>query len=138
MAITSYVDAVETFTRVDLDYVEDSFIWQDPAFNHATASIDIINDSGHDLRVTSFNITLRFDGAFAGADYGRWEELEIPAGETRRVQLVFQVTTGSIRGQGGTAELGVQGSMTLDFDEVEEPLRVPFAGTIGSVGWEGD
>lgn len=136
-AFRDYVDTVNSFTEVDLQYVKGSFSWADPEFERGSAKVEIFNDSGHDVTVTHFSIFLEFDGEFAGTDYRTWDDLAIPAGESRVVTAEFQVTATRRQDQGGTADLGLHGSMWLEFEEIEEPLSISFAGTIGQVGWEG-
>jgi hypothetical protein len=130
-AFLTYHDATETFTELELQYVPGSFDWQDPQFEHGSATFRIVNDSDYRATVEHFGISLHFDALFAGSDYTRWEPVSIAPGDMREIPVAFTVTANSIQAQGGTATLGFQGQLRLTFASIEEPLFFRFRGDIG-------
>ncbi len=106
-AFTSYHDAAEAFTQVEMQYVPDSFRWDDPAFESATATFKVVNSSSFPATLESFSVALNFDGAFAGSDYSRWIPINIPAGREPRcsshLHCYFEQHTG--RGRNRHARL---------------------------------
>lgn len=134
-AFRQYIDATEAFTNVSMEYEPDSFVWVDPEFDVGQANLTIINDSDHAVVVEHMSMFLDFDGRFAGAHYDPWEDVEIPAGESYTFTAEFTITANSIQSRGGEAELGIRGTMGLEFDEIDEPYTVRFQGDIGTVGW---
>ncbi|MEZ4522325.1 MAG: hypothetical protein R3A46_11885 [Thermomicrobiales bacterium] len=136
-AFTTYDDASEAFTRVELQYIPDSFKWQDPEYDQAVASFRVVNGSSFRADVEGFSVSLRFDGEFAGTDYDIWPGLIVPGNESREFQMQFSVTTNSIQDQGGTADLSFTGQMLVRFEEFEQPLSFRFRGGMGKVPYDG-
>lgn len=136
-AYTTYEDAAEAFTRIELRYVPDSFQWEDSDFEEGTARFLVVNDSRFSATVESFNISLRFDGRFAGSDYDRWQQVVVSGNEVVEIPTRFTVTANSIQHEGGTANIGFAGQLVVRFNEFEQPLSFRFGGDIGEVGYEG-
>ncbi|CAN5828731.1 hypothetical protein BH23CHL2_BH23CHL2_13830 [soil metagenome] len=130
-AFGTYEGAADAFTRVELQYVEGSFAWEDPDFEIGAARFRVVNNSKFDATVESFSISLRFAGQFAGSDYNRWESIVVPGGESVEIPAVFTVTANSIQERGGTANLQFSGQMVIRFEEFEQPLSFRFRGEIG-------
>lgn len=135
-AYLTYLDATETFTEVELQYVPGSFAWQDAGFENGSARFRVVNESDYRATVEHFGISLQFDGQFAGTDYDRWEPISVPAGETSEIPVNFSVTANSIQTRGGTAMLTFQGTLRLTFASIEEPLVFRFRGDIGMTPYE--
>ncbi|MBA2452445.1 MAG: hypothetical protein H0V47_04705 [Chloroflexia bacterium] len=132
-AASTYVAATRAYASVDVRYESDSFIWLDPAFERGRADITIHNESDSNVTVALLDLHLYFDDEFAGSRYTPWQPLEIPSGTSAVVTTEFQIAISRIRPQGGTADLSLRGSITLEFDDVSEPLTFPLRGTIGQV-----
>lgn len=135
-AFSTYDDAAEAFTRVELAYVPGSFEWQDAEFEEATATFRVINDSRFLAVVESFRISLNFDGEFAGSDYDTWQEMRVPGNASREIPVRFTVTANSIQAEGGTADLTFGGQMLVRFERFEQPLSFRFRGTIGQEAFD--
>jgi hypothetical protein len=135
-AVTTYSDAAEAFTQVELHYVPGSFEWEDPEFETGSGDFRIVNDSQFPVTVESFTITLNFDDDFAGSDYSTWQPKNIAPGEALEVPVTFTVTSNSIQALGGTALLRFAGQLRLTFVEFEEPLAFRFQGNIGETTYE--
>lgn len=134
-AFDDYLTATRSFTQVEVTYVDDSFVWLDPNYEQGQADITITNNAGRAMTIEYLNLSLAFDGEFAGAWYDRWEPMEIPAGESITVTAVYTVTQNSIQSQGGDANLTTRGRMRLAFDEIEEPLTINIRREFGQVSW---
>ena len=137
-AYSTYDDAAEAFTRVELAYVPNSFKWLDPEYGEGVATFRVINDSRFVAVVEGFSISVQFDGAFAGSDYNRWQELRVPGNATREIPAHFEITTNSIQAEGGVAELSFAGQMLVRFARFEQPLSFRFRGAIGQVDANGN
>ncbi|HYI15547.1 MAG TPA: hypothetical protein VEX37_09155 [Thermomicrobiales bacterium] len=136
-ATSEYNSTLETYTELSIRYEPDSFVWTEPDFSAATTRMVIVNDSPADAVVENLNVYLRFDGEFAGTNYERFPGVEVPKGETRVVTLDLLVSTPSIQAQGGTAELSLTGSATVQFEGVERDLNLNVRERIGVVPAEG-
>ena len=136
-AVSEYNSTLETYTELSIRYEPDSFSWVAPDFSAATTQMVIVNDSPADAYVENLSVFLRFDGEFAGTNYDRFPGIEVPKGESRVVTLDLQVSTPSVRPEGGTAELSFAGSARVQFDGVERDLHLPVRETIGVVPAEG-
>lgn len=132
-AASTYVAATRAYASVDVRYEPDSFVWLDPEFERGRANLTIHNESDSDVTVALLELHLYFGEEFAGSRYTPWEPLEIPSGTSATVTTEFQVAITRIRPQGGTTELSLRGSITLEFADVNEPLTFPLRGTIGQV-----
>lgn len=136
-AVGQYLNATRSFSAVDTSYVEGSFHWKDPDHEEATAEFDITNDSENDATLEYLGMNLYFDGAFAGARYGDWEAIEIPAGESVTVEIDFLTSISDRRPEGSDAELSLRGELRLAFDGIERAMTIPMSGSIGRVPYEG-
>lgn len=132
-ASSTYVSATRAYASVDVRYVSGSFVWLDPQFEQGRADLTIHNESDSNVTVALLNLYLYFDGEFAGARYTPWEPLEIPRGTAATVTTVFTTSISRIRPLGDSADLSLTGSITLEFEDVNEPLTFPLRGTIGQV-----
>ncbi len=132
-AASTYVAATRAYANVDVRYEQGSFVWLDPAFESGRADVTIHNNSDTDVTVTTLDLHLYFDDEFAGSRYTTWEPLDIPKGTTATVPTEFKVAISRIRPLGGSATLLLNGSITLEFAGVNEPLTFPLRGTIGQV-----
>lgn len=135
-AVGQYLNTARSFSAVDAEYVEGSFVWLDEDHERATAEFTIINDSSNDADLAHFGINLYFDGVFAGAHYEQWQRLTIPARDAVTVEIPFQVPIQQVRPRGSDAELSVRGEMRLEFEGIERPMTVRMSGTIGRVPYE--
>jgi hypothetical protein len=136
-AYTTYGDAADAFTRIELVYVPDSFEWQDADYEEGVAVLRLENDSRFPATVESFNISLRFDGQFAGSDYEGWTPVVVPAHDSMEIPVLFQVTANSIQEIGGEAQLSFAGQVLVRFVRFEQPLSFRFRGPIGQVEFDG-
>lgn len=132
-ATSTYVAATRAYASVDVRYESGSFIWLDPEFERGRADVAIHNASDTDLTVALLQLHLYFDEEFAGSRYTAWKPLVIPSGDTAIVTTEFDISISRLRPLGDTAELRLSGSITLEFDGVNEPLTFPLRGTIGQV-----
>lgn len=132
-ATSSYVGATRAYASVDVRYEQGSFVWLDPGFDSGRADLTIHNESDTDVTVALLQLHLYFGEEFAGSRYTPWEPLLIRSGDTATVTTEFDVSISRIQPQGGTADLSLTGSITLEFDGVNEPLTFPLRGTIGQV-----
>ncbi len=136
-AFSTYGDAAEAFTTVELVYVPDSFEWQSDDFETGTATFRLVNASRFPADVEGFSVALYFDGEFAGSDYGTWEPVVVSAGESREFSSEFTVASNSIQAEGGTANLSFSGQVLVRFAKFEQPLSFRFRGAIGQVAASG-
>lgn len=141
-AVSDYTGTLRTYTQIDATYDEGSFRWLEPDFNRASLTMTLHNDSPVDATVINIDLFLRFNGeldgqivdnAFAGANYNRFDQVTIAAGDSQSVPLEIEVTTNSIQPIGGTAELSLRGSMEVEFEGIERRLTLDLADTIGVV-----
>lgn len=136
-AFDDYLDATRSYTQIDMRYEEDSFQWLDAEYEDSEATLTIINRSDHLVTVRRLDAFLYFGEDFAGADYESWQSVTIDPDEAHTFTVSFQTTTNTIQDQGGEAELRVGGRMSLEFDEISEPLHIRYSGDVGQVDWEG-
>ena len=136
-AFSTYSDAAEAFTHVELAYLPNSFEWQDAEYDEAIATFRVVNDSQFPATVETFNIALRFDSDFAGSDYSTWVPMRVPANQSREISMSFEVTTNSIQHEGGDSQLNFTGQMLVRFARFEQPLSFRFRGSMGQVDYVG-
>lgn len=132
-ASSTYVSAIRAYSGVGVTYESDSFVWLDPDYENGRAELTIHNNSDTEVTVTLLDLYIYFDDEFAGARYIPWEPLIIPEGMSETVPAEFDISISRIRPLGGTAELALGGSITIEFDGVNEPLTFPLRRTIGQV-----
>ncbi len=132
-AVDQYTAVTESITRVDVEYVDGSFVWLDPSFDQGEAEINITNRADRAVTVEYLELHLYFDGEFAGARYEKWDPITIPAGDQYAFTTTFTVTANSVQPKGGDATLSLRGYDTLVFEEFEEPFRIQVFELIGSV-----
>lgn len=132
-AASQYTSTLRTFTQLEIRYEPDSFVWLDPEFNRGRATIVFTNNSPADARIDDINLNLLFDGEFAGSNYGSTAPLDVARGESQAVEVEFQVTSRSIQSRGGSAVLGLGGSVVVKFRGIERNLGLRVRGTIGQV-----
>lgn len=137
-AVGQYLNTVRSFAAVEITYVEDSFVWQDPEHEEALSEFVVRNDSENVARLTSLRLNLYFDGEFAGARYEPWEAIDIPARDEVTVEVPFLVSIESLRPEGSEAELTVRGDLRLEFEGIERDMTVQASTTIGRVPYEED
>ncbi len=141
-AVTDYTETLRTYTQIDATYEQDSFAWLEPDFNRARMTMTMRNDSPVQATIVDLDVFLQFDGEldgqiitneFAGSNYNRFDQIAIPPGEARSVELEIEVTTNSIQPLGGTADLSLRGSMKVQFAGIERELTLDLADSIGVV-----
>jgi hypothetical protein len=132
-ATSTYVSAARAYTSVDVVYERGSFIWLEPDFGRAYAEITIHNRSESDITVTTLSQYLYFDGEFAGARYTPWQPVDIARGESLTIPTEFTVATARIQPRGGTGHLSLGGMISIEFNDVKQPLTFRLSGNIGQV-----
>jgi hypothetical protein len=135
-AVGQYLNTARSFASVHAQYVEDSFVWEDPQHERAHVRFRITNNSDNDANLSHFSVNVYFDGTFAGARYDQWEAIEIPAGETIEVESPILISISELRPQGSEAEISMNGRLRLEFEGIERPMTVPTRGMIGQVPYE--
>ncbi len=132
-AISQYVDVTEAITKVEIEYLPDSFVWLDPAFDEGRAQVQITNRSDRLVTVEHLELNLYFDGQFAGSWYEPWEATRVAPGKTMTFDVTYQVTSNSIQDQGAVANLSTRGITKLTYHDIGEPFTIRLSGTIGQV-----
>lgn len=132
-AVDQYLHAAESFDRVSVEYVPDSFVWRDTGYEHATARLSLVNGSDVDITVELFEVNLNLDGRFAGAMYQAWKPVVIPRRSALPVDVPLQVTSSPLLGRGGEAEIRLQGRARFVFAGIGQDLIIPFQKRLGQV-----
>jgi len=113
--------------------VPDSFVWLDPTYGSGTATIRFTNGSPSAATVEAMQLFLRFDGEFAGSSYDAWEPLKLRPGETKDVDLLFTVTSGSQQPRGGEATLTINGWVRVSYLDLDRTVTLNVGDRIGVV-----
>lgn len=131
--ISQYNGTLRAYAAMEVRYVPDSFVWLDPTYGSGRATIRFTNGSPSTATVEAMQLFLRFDGAFAGATYEPFEPLKLRPGETKDVDLLFTVTSGSQQPRGAEANLTINGWMRLAYLELDRTVTLNVSDRIGQV-----
>lgn len=135
-AVGQYLNTVRSFSNVELEYIEDSFTWEDPGHERAHAEFVMRNQSENEATISYLALNLYFDDDFAGARYQPWDPIVVPAGESVTVEVPFLVSIENLRPAGSEADLRVSGEMRLEFEGIQRDMTVRVVESIGRVPYE--
>jgi hypothetical protein len=133
LAVGEYTDTLRTYTRLEVRYEPDSFVWLEPDYSRARATLLLTNNSPANARITDLNLSLYVDGEFAGTAYERPAAFDVARGATIALPVEMQVTSRGIQAQGGSARLSLGGRIVADFSGVERELVLRMRGNVGQV-----
>lgn len=131
-ATSQYVDVARAYTHVTVTYQEGSYRWLDAEYENGSAAFQIENGSRHAVTLESLDLHLTFDGEFAGSNYERFEPVLVPAGESRVIEVHFQVTNGAPQA-GRDAQIGIDGKGVCRFEGIKPSRGVDIRAEIGRV-----
>jgi|GEM_PF-2152320 len=131
--ISQYNGTLRAYASMEVRYVPDSFVWQNPEFGSGRAEIRFTNGSPSTATVEAMQMFLRFDGVFAGATYEPFEAITLRPDETQVVEITFTVTSGSQQSRGGEANLAIDGWMRLDYIDLDRTVTLDIGDRIGVV-----
>jgi hypothetical protein len=133
LAVGEYTGTLRTYTRLEVRYEPGSFVWLEPDYSRARATLVVTNHSPADARIDDIRLSVYFDGEFAGTAYDPPPGFAVARGETRAQEVELQITSRGIQAQGGSARLTLSGSVVADFTGVERELQLRVRGTVGQV-----
>lgn len=131
--VSQYNGTLRAYAAMEVRYVPDSFVWLDPDYASGQATIRFTNGSPSIATIEAMQVFLRFDGAFAGATYTPFEPLTLRPGETKDVDLLLTVTSGSQQPRGGEANLSINGWMRLSYLDLDRTVTLNIGDRIGVV-----
>ncbi len=131
--VSQYNGTLRAYAAMEVRYVPDSFVWLDPSYGSGVATIRFTNGSPSTATVEAMQLFLRFDGVFAGATYEPFEPVTLRPGETKNVDLLFTVTSGSQQPRGGEATLTINGWMRVSYLDLDRTVTLNVGDRIGTV-----
>jgi hypothetical protein len=130
-ALQQYFNVTRSFTSVHIEYVDETFVWDDAAYEHGTGAFRITNNAPNDVVIAHVTVNLFFDGQFAGGRYQPWERIAISSGESADIEMPFFISIAPQRERAENADLSVSGQMRLEFDGIEQGMTVRFNEQLG-------
>lgn len=124
-ALLDYRETADAYTNVDIAAIPETFEWTGEDQRAATLTLEIENSSRTALTVEHLELRLYSGGAFIGAMYETWQELQVPARSVEQVSLTLEVTTP----EGELPEAGalrLSGDAHLAFEGIDQPFVVRF------------
>jgi hypothetical protein len=132
-AANQYSGTLRSYTQLNIAYQPGSFVWLEPDYSRARLAMVVTNGSPADATVQTLNVHLLFDGEFAGTNYETTPPFTVDRGASREVVVELQVTSGSIREQGGAARLSLAGAIVARFSGIQRELALRVRDDIGVV-----
>ena len=129
-AAEQYTSTLRTYRELEVAYQPGSFVWLDVDYGRARLALVITNGSPVDATIQTLDVHLLFDGEFAGSNYGGFEPLPVPRGESRAIDIELTMTRPSLQPRGGTAELRLGGGIVARFEGIQRPFALDVRGTI--------